>query len=1217
MNEEEKINDVTGGVTEHSDEVAAIDQPVEKEKSNSDRTTIGEQESSFTCADFDIGDNMVTSLEEVFDCRPIRRRPMKRPRIEIRLPKPTDDDDDNNNNKNNNKLIGTLLQDTNFMPPSWRHQLILDPHVESELEFFSETHEDQDPDVQTFLKALSKNNLKLDLDQLKQAEETGRREIGDIVSAQLKEKQASADRNIDRLRTKASMEQQKDLQRLLLMYNDKAASNQRKIDQGIKLLNNRHAQEMHKAASQHRQQCQQRGIMSEQMVNAEWQQRVSQRFQIKHQRQLQEFQAKGDEVKKKCEQDYAREREKRAQHHEKRKRDMELGMEKVISRMLSNFQQQHQRYLSRFMQGLQKRKDEILAQLYALDGREPPKEKQTSSERALDQVTKEDGKNVDLKLPVNISSTTLPGGEPDRGQRGAALRHTHRKAIMGAIPKQLGVEIHNEGIWLSILSVQDGKEGENVSKTVKPEKNESSKTEFLPWGAKAREVLHAIICGEVPMDYGFDRFDFGDVIATQGGYIRCVITDLRTGDSTASNLRAVSMVAQEDEIIRDLEKKAQVLAESIVVSEKNMKEAENADKEAAIHAEQASKDVEKAKTLLLEFRSKFGKFFGPDGQPVPSTNASDKQKLIQASIRYKTNLETAYTKEKAAQKASLEAKVLSQKVQSILKQTQKAAVTATALCKKRKMAKDLSQLGKFNKAKFSEASCSERAATRIADTIAALRRTADCRREQLNQKRSSTASSTWVQALPGVSGPLKKSLWHKMHRRRANILLRPCPDFQLHELKTSIRAHMVAHSKETAVALNETEAADAELKAEQLFLLATHPNAPASGQLPSVPPVSSYEPWAEPGWQLNLDVPKDSRPRGLLPREPVFSVFQGSYEECCSTVGRQLASFLEPAHLIALSAPLSAVTQAISLAEVNPVITSKITVAENDPLNISNVSMEGGYSFQLKSVNKSSSQSRRKPNADPDSKDVKELSLKKATLPLPSVGAANISQAPSPGVTGTSSSLSTTAQNAAKPALVRRISSKGLNKPPPVNQRVPSAKHLEVAPNLTAESPPTKGSGVQQQMLAARQQQQQSLLAQQQAAALSAYGQMNVAPQQQQQQQQPTQSQIQLQPQQFHQQLLPTHAQPYSPQFHQRQMAQMHMMQQRYPQQMGFFPTMQQTGARQSSFTTNNPQPMQQMQTPSRTVPQNPNQRRTSQQNSDEQNDPLFMLSEMNPGAGR
>ena len=1106
-----------------------------------------------------------------------------------------------------------------------------DYDMEQAFLFFAETQEDQDPDVQQFQTKRKKHHLNIQLDQLQQTDERERREIADVIAVQRNEKQALTDGNFERMKLKATVEEQKDLQRLLQMYNDKVASNQRKIDDGIKQLTRRQAQEMHKIAQQHRQQCQQRG-MPDHVITAEWQQRISPQIQTKHQQIILGFQTQGENVKKSSDMDYAREQEKIALYHDKRKRDMEHGIQKFVTRLHTNFQQLHQRYLNRHLKRLNTKKDDLVAQLRALEDWSPPlqEEKKKHSQRGtLELQVKKAELKTELHPPRNISSATLPGGTPDLGPRSASLRLNHRRGILGAIYKQLGVEIHNEGLWLSILpKPEETKEAEAASaaKASIPKSKDVNDTEFIPWGFKARNVLYSIICGEIPLGFGVDRFDFGDVIATQGGHIRCVITDLRTGESTASNQRAEAVIAQGEQSVKEFERKALKLTESLAESEKSVTIAETKEKEATTKSELALFDVQKAKKMLFDFRTKYGKFFGPDGQPISSTNASDRQKLVQASTRFKKNIDTAETRHKITQKAATDAKATLLKIQTTLKQTQKVALTAGALFKKRKAMMESAHNGKHVKSKLSEAAGLERATTRVSDTIAAFKQTADRRREHLTQKRSSTNSSTWVQALPGVSGPLKKCLWDKMHRRKVSVVLRPCLDFQLDELKTRIRARSITNSKETSPTRKESEALEAELQAEQLFLLYTNPVAHLSA-MPSIPPVSANDPWAEPGSMVSLDVPKDTRPSCLLPRAPIFPVFQNNHAECCSVAGRQLAALIDPSHLKSLSTPLSAVSQAISLAEVNPVITSTVVLAENDPLNISDLAMDTGYSFHWKSSVKSSSQSRRKSSNGADlevgSKDAgaatiqaENTSLTKALPVIPRSNAVigTLATVPFPTVPVVVSARTIVTGAAASMPLtpVRRTLSNVQERPPPVQQRVPSCQAIELPThNLHVEVSPQQSSASAQQMHVARQQ-AQGLLTQQQAVSLSAYGQMNSQMAATSPPQQATHGQLQqLPPQQFHQQLVPTHTQQYSPQFHQRhQMAQMHMMQQRYPPQMGFFPPMPQAPARQPSFSANNPQTMQQMQA----VPQTAVQRRNSQQNPDEQNDPLFMLNDMHPG---
>ena len=149
----------------------------------------------------------------------------------------------------------------------------------------------------------------------------------------------------------------------------------------------------------------------------------------------------------------------------------------------------------------------------------------------------------------------------------------------------------------------------------------------------------------------------------------------------------------------------------------------------------------------------------------------------------------------------------------------------------------------------------EKASIRVKDVTSALRKTAGKRREQSVQKQSNSFSSAWVQSFPGLPNSLKKSLWHKMHRRRQQIILRPTEECLVNGLRERV-TEVLAGSRKRIVVENEL------LKAEQLYLLATHPVGEID--LPTVPPSKSSDSWAEPGWKVILEVPENDR-KGRYP----------------------------------------------------------------------------------------------------------------------------------------------------------------------------------------------------------------------------------------------------------------------------------------------------------------------------------------------------------------
>jgi hypothetical protein len=388
------------------------------------------------------------------------------------------------------------------------------------------------------------------------------------------------------------------------MYEDKAVSNNNKISQGTKLLTERQAQDMQRAHLRHRQQAQQRGI-PEQVVAAEWQ-NIAQRLQESQKIQMAEFTAKGEDVKKKFDAEYQREKEKYIKHHEKRKRDIEHNMQKVISRMRSSFQQQHQIYLKRHAMRIKERRDDILLRL----GEKRPAETDPKNRKVGAPEQPE------LRSPSPVRLRITSDDEPESGSHGAAARLKHRKSILSSIQKQLSVEIHNEGLWISTLTEKNPKgEGE------KRETEGKDDGEFIPWSVKARIVLESIVVGEIPVGYGTDRFDFGDAVQTQGGLIRCVVFDLRTSEETASAQRAAAVKEHEALAVMELEQTAKKLSQAVVVAEKNSSKAIAEEQESTSIHEKTLKEVEKAKTMMQQLRTKFKHLLTPGKSLLTSTSA--------------------------------------------------------------------------------------------------------------------------------------------------------------------------------------------------------------------------------------------------------------------------------------------------------------------------------------------------------------------------------------------------------------------------------------------------------------------------------------------------------------------------------------------------------------------------------------------------------------------
>jgi hypothetical protein len=314
---------------------------------------------------------------------------------------------------------------------------------------------------------------------------------------------------------------------------------------------------------------------------------------------------------------------------------------------------------------------------------------------------------------------------------------------------------------------------------------------------------------------------------------------------------------------------------------------------------------------------------GTDGNVVESTNANDRAELQKALRSYKANVENMSRRENTARAAVMEIQSRVQKFQLVAKASSESLASVTDLLKKRKLIKN--DLDASQTKTSLEVTDQDRASIRVKDVIACLRKTAEKRREQMNDKKSGNVSNAWVQSFPDLPTSLKKSLWHKMHRRKQQIVLRPSPESMMNQLRSKISDSRKTQQERLTTTLEEDLA-----RAEKLFLLATHPL--DASNLSTTPHAKAGESWAEPGWHLNLDVPNFVEPdwRPILPRFPSFPVLERNLSEIASAPGRQTSSFLKQSHFRCLVSPLTAVSVASSPSESGGNILSKGTCESSE-----------------------------------------------------------------------------------------------------------------------------------------------------------------------------------------------------------------------------------------------------------------------------------------------
>lgn len=476
---------------------------------------------------------------------------------------------------------------------------------ETFMEFYHETHEEQSQSYQAFLKQKKEDEIRLELRKLEQKDREGRAAIERILADQMEEKKQQADRNINKYVQRVQQEEKRDHQKLKGLYQQRLEANQQKVTNSMKILQRRQQKEMQAAAQSHQQRVQQQQI-PEHIASAEWQS-VLRQLQGKHQRQQQEFKKKADELKQKTDADYSREEQKIRNQHETKIKDAEKSRQKLAAKLVSHFQQVRQRYLKRHIQRVVKDRNDLTKSA------DESKKKLTdeSEGRKAEKTSTEEKAEFNPPLPIKSQQPWVE--ESPYEPSGAASRHKHRKGVMSQTRRQLSIEIHNEGIWVTILKTEedDKRGGAFQSSSVISSTGASiAREEFIPWGIQAYDFLESIVCGEIPTIFERTR-SFRDTEATQGGQVRCILADLRVSEEVASFQRALAAREREELGIEELEKRHSELSKIASEVERQVSIAESEEKECRNAAESTTKEVAKARRCQDEFRSKFRNYLGP------------------------------------------------------------------------------------------------------------------------------------------------------------------------------------------------------------------------------------------------------------------------------------------------------------------------------------------------------------------------------------------------------------------------------------------------------------------------------------------------------------------------------------------------------------------------------------------------------------------------------
>ena len=518
---------------------------------------------------------------------------------------------------------------------SKQSNLILDgddaEECDGDISFFSETHEAQDVDNAENHSSRMKVRLNVELQKLEDDKAEDMAKINAYLIAKWEERTDTLNKQVLKIRRDMMIKQSAQRAQLAEKHKTQQELDKRKIDEGRKWLIERQQQQLTQEAGQTGK--------SGSTITEEWNNMPNQ-LQTRHSFQLKQFEVKEATMKERSANDASAQNQILEAHHRKRSAEADAFIENLIKNC-----QQKQKNLKATLNRLHEQRFE-------------------ARKREI---------KITFSKPFESPASELKGVEPHSHQElgnyldnsfahTAVLRHKHRKHIMNGTTVQIAVDIHNEGLFLMARSTHENENSlssfGNVSNTAPgigtlvTDDSSGRPCLFIPWGAKARSFLYSIVCGEIPNGYGLEKATAGSTSSQKlldGGLVKCMITDTRTSQETATRDRALSYPRiQKLANTASIENANQLKASYSTRTEELESDITNLslrEQKIALAHREAAQNLERSKAAMDKLKIHVQQFFGKDGTPSPNLNPESRQKILSTMSRYKPSYETRKNEE--------------------------------------------------------------------------------------------------------------------------------------------------------------------------------------------------------------------------------------------------------------------------------------------------------------------------------------------------------------------------------------------------------------------------------------------------------------------------------------------------------------------------------------------------------------------------------------------
>jgi len=721
------------------------------------------------------------------------------------------------------------------------------------MEFFSEVHEEEDISSEKYREVKPEQYRELELRKLECADTEIKVKLMALLEAKQEKLKCLFQKQAEDRRKKIMRNIEIQRGKLKEKYKVSLKLDNAKIHQGMKWISRENEKELNALKENLVKKCNARGISLPAEVEhiRQIELRKIEKRTLEQKRNVHE---KGRQILKINEVRFKAQELKQDRSYNKNKVELDLAEKKFRADYQRQHEQQRNNYIRWHTDTVQNLKDDIVRRFILLDNASDKQHLSDLFSKALQTRVNCNG----LSSSKEKTSETRESVE----RKGAALRQKGRKAVLSKpYSTRLSVEIHNEGIAICC----SGRTSESDSDTAGRSGKESSVyrdpkvggIDFIPWGVNARKFLHSIVCGEIPLHHSLNTIDTIGQDRLPGGQIKCMVTDMRVDGETAIIDRAKAFKETKNKIPKKiaLENKLSEMKKRVAFEVEKEKRYDRSIKHMREQLEKAKRNLKivQEDTQAIAVKSRTLACFNPDGSELENKNRH-RITAYQGDVTHAEEL------------LHLEMKKLSD--------AERKVVQVAESCKECMRLVEEMKSEIFGEEKLLQAR----------DVIIVLNEIFEGRRlRNTNQKHSTESNNR--------SSPESKReiLLHKMQRRRLTIVLRPSRSRIMDEVKLITKVSKGDNSLDTF------------MSAEQLLLLSLHPW--ACSRLPSAPLPTLTGEWAEPGWQVTVEIePSENNVHPILPTiGQKCHILRLNSSEHNSAQGHQAASLLDRRHLRSLA----------------------------------------------------------------------------------------------------------------------------------------------------------------------------------------------------------------------------------------------------------------------------------------------------------------------------